>query len=251
MIIRSISNCCSKLSGVKHADKFLGMAALAAILSCPLIVAAAQPETVPPPETEPPQIAQPVSGQSSTEMNRNQPLTAQPSLTSPDTTGGDSIYSFKASALSGEEIDLAKYKGQVLLVVNTASHCGFTPQYAGLETLYEKYGPQGLSILGFPCNQFAGQEKGTAEEISTFCQKNYGVTFQMFAKIDVNGKDEHPLYTFLKREAPNDKSGIKWNFTKFLIGRDGKVFRRYGSMAKPESLTEDIEKLLAKPANGA
>jgi len=166
-----------------------------------------------------------------------------------DTASGESIYSFKAKALNGEEISLAKYKNQVLLIVNTASHCGFTPQYAGLEALYEKYSPQGLSVLGFPCNQFAGQEKGSAEEISTFCQKNYGVTFQMFAKIDVNGKDADALYTYLKSEAPNDHSNIKWNFTKFLVGRDGKVFRRYGSMTSPESLSADIETLLAQPVS--
>ena len=153
---------------------------------------------------------------------------------------------FSAKTLDGREQDLADYLGQVVLVVNTASQCGLTPQFAGLETLYEKYVDQGLVILGFPCNQFAGQEPGTAEEIGAFCQRNYGVSFPMFDKIDVNGDNAHPLYQWLRTE----KGGllgdaIKWNFTKFLIGRDGQVIKRYAPTTDPEKLSGDIEKALA------
>jgi glutathione peroxidase len=153
---------------------------------------------------------------------------------------------FSATTLEGREQDLADYQGKVVLVVNTASQCGLTPQFEGLEALYEKYVDQGLVILGFPCNQFAGQEPGTAEEIGEFCQRNYGVSFPMFAKIDVNGEDTHPLYRWLRTE----KGGllgdaIKWNFTKFLVGRDGTVLSRYAPTTAPEKMVDDIEAALA------
>lgn len=153
---------------------------------------------------------------------------------------------FSATALDGSPQDLSAYVGQVVLVVNTASQCGFTPQLAGLEELWQQYGDQGLVVLGFPCNQFGGQEPGDAEEIGGFCQKNYGVSFPMFDKVDVNGGDAHPLFTWLRTE----KSGlmgskIKWNFTKFLVGRDGRVLKRYGSTTKPEKTAADIEAALA------
>jgi len=155
------------------------------------------------------------------------------------------LHDFKATALDGREVSLADYAGDVVLVVNTASQCGFTPQLAGLETLHEKYRDRGFSVLGFPCNQFGGQEPGTEEEIGAFCQKNYGVTFPMFAKIDVNGSGEHPLYAWLKSE----KGGllgarIKWNFTKFLVGRDGSVLGRYAPNTDPADLAGDVEKAL-------
>lgn len=154
---------------------------------------------------------------------------------------------FTADTLTGQEMSLSEYAGKVALVVNTASKCGFTPQYAGLEKLHETYADQGLVVLGFPCNQFGSQEPGGAEEIGAFCEKNYGVNFPMFAKIDVNGDDAHPLYKWLRTE----KGGvlgdrIKWNFTKFLIGRDGKVIKRYGSATTPEKISGDIEAALGK-----
>ncbi|MGO4256494.1 glutathione peroxidase [Marmoricola sp. RAF53] len=152
---------------------------------------------------------------------------------------------FKANTLDGQVQDLGEYEGKVVLIVNTASQCGLTPQFAGLETLYEQYVEQGLVVLGFPCNQFAKQDPGTAEEIGDFCQKNYGVTFPMFEKIDVNGGDAHPLYQWLRSE----KGGlmgdrIKWNFTKFLLGRDGKVVKRYSPTTTPEKIAADIEAAL-------
>jgi glutathione peroxidase len=153
---------------------------------------------------------------------------------------------FTAARLDGTDENLADYAGKVVLVVNTASECGFTPQFEGLEKLYEQYADQGLVVLGFPCNQFGGQEPGDSEQIGAFCQKNYGVTFPMFAKIDVNGPDTHPLYEWLKSEKGGllgDK--IKWNFTKFLLGRDGQVIKRYGSTTKPDAISGDIEKALA------
>jgi glutathione peroxidase len=154
---------------------------------------------------------------------------------------------FSATTLEGREQSLSEYAGQVALVVNTASECGFTPQFAGLESLYERYAADGLVVLGFPCNQFGGQEPGTEAEIGAFCQRNYGVSFPMFAKIDVNGGDAHPLYAWLKSERGGILGGaIKWNFTKFLVGRDGEVLARYGSTTKPEDLAEDIEKALAQ-----
>jgi glutathione peroxidase len=155
------------------------------------------------------------------------------------------IYDFTATSLAGEDVPLKRFEGQVLLIVNTASACGFTPQYEGLETLQKTLGPRGFSVLGFPCNQFGGQEPGDAKQIDQFCTSNYGVSFPMFAKIDVNGNKAHPLYDYLKGE----KSGllgasIKWNFTKFLVDRAGKVVARYAPTAKPEALTKEIEALL-------
>ena len=159
------------------------------------------------------------------------------------------LHDFKATALDGREVSLADYAGDVVLVVNTASQCGFTPQLAGLETLHEKYRDRGFTVLGFPCNQFGGQEPGTEEEIGAFCQKNYGVTFPMFAKIDVNGSDTHPLYVWLKDEKRGLLGGaIKWNFTKFLLGRDGTVLDRYAPQTEPAELAVDIEKALAAEA---
>lgn len=156
------------------------------------------------------------------------------------------IYEFKAKALDGTEISLDKYKGEVVLIVNTASECGFTPQYAGLEELHKKYSGKGLQVLGFPCNQFGGQEPGDNNHIATFCKRNYGVEFQMFDKVDVNGKDAHPLYKYLTSAAPGalGTDSIKWNFTKFLIARDGTVIKRYAPTVKPEDLAGDIEKQL-------
>jgi glutathione peroxidase len=157
-----------------------------------------------------------------------------------------SIADFKATTLAGEEQSLADYQGKVVLVVNTASQCGFTPQYAGLEQLHRDYADRGLVVLGFPCDQFGHQEPGTAEEIGAFCEKNYGVTFPMFDKVEVNGDDAHPLFDWLKREKGGVLgSAIKWNFTKFLVGRDGQVVRRYGSTTTPDKLRKDIEQALA------
>ena len=155
------------------------------------------------------------------------------------------LHDFTVDDIEGHPVSLDRYKGKVLLVVNTASKCGFTPQYKGLEALYRKYRERGLEVLGFPCNQFGAQEPGSADEIGQFCQVNYGVNFPMFAKIDVNGPDAHPLYNYLKHE----KSGlfgsrIKWNFTKFLIDRAGKVIARYAPTTKPKDLEAPIERLL-------
>lgn len=158
----------------------------------------------------------------------------------------DSFDSFTATALTGEQIDFSIYKGKVALVVNTASQCGFTPQYAGLEKLHQQFAPRGLAVLGFPCNQFGRQEPGDAAQIGEFCQQNYGVSFQMFEKIDVNGEHAHPLYRWLTSLAPGllGTEGIKWNFTKFLIDRNGRVVERYAPITKPEAIAADIEKLL-------
>jgi glutathione peroxidase len=155
------------------------------------------------------------------------------------------IYDFAAQSLSGEEVPLKRFEGQVLLIVNTASACGFTPQYKGLQELHQKYADRGLAVLGFPCNQFGAQEPGDATQISQFCETQYAVTFPMFAKIDVNGSNAHPLYRHLTHE----KFGllgpsIKWNFTKFLIDRTGRVAGRYAPTVRPESLTREIEALL-------
>lgn len=160
--------------------------------------------------------------------------------------GKMSIYEFKAKTLDGNEISLDKYKGDVMLIVNTASECGFTPQYQGLEDLHKKYSGKGLRVLGFPCNQFGGQEPGDSHQIANFCQKNYGVDFQMFDKVDVNGKNAHPLFKYLTSEAPGalGTEGIKWNFTKFLVSRDGNVLKRYAPNVKPEDISGDIEKQL-------
>ena len=156
------------------------------------------------------------------------------------------FYDFNATSIRGEIKSMSDYKGKVILVVNVASKCGFTPQYEGLQKLYETYEKEGLEILAFPCNQFKEQESGTHEEIQTFCQVNYGVTFPLFEKIEVNGDSTHPLYAFLKKEATGflGTESIKWNFTKFLIDREGKVLDRFGSSTKPVSMAEDIEKLL-------
>jgi glutathione peroxidase len=155
------------------------------------------------------------------------------------------VYDFTATSLAGEEVPLRRFEGQVLLIVNTASACGFTPQYKGLEALHQALAPRGFSVLGFPCNQFGGQEPGDARQIEEFCSSNYAVTFPMFAKIDVNGSHAHPLYQHLK----DAKSGllgssIKWNFTKFLVDRAGQVVARHAPTTKPEGLTKEIEALL-------
>ncbi|MDY7538874.1 glutathione peroxidase [Undibacterium sp. 5I1] len=158
------------------------------------------------------------------------------------------VLDFNADNLQGQPVDLKQYAGKVLLIVNTASNCGFTPQYKGLEAVYQQFRDKGVEVLGFPCNQFGHQEPGTADEIGSFCEKNYGVTFPLFAKIDVNGKDTHPLYQFLKSKAPGllGSEAIKWNFTKFLIKKDGTVFNRYAPLTTPAELVADIEKLLAE-----
>ena len=157
-----------------------------------------------------------------------------------------SLYDIEVERLSGGNTTLGEYARKVLLIVNTASQCGLTPHYAGLEKLYQTYKDRGLVVLGFPCNQFGAQEPGAADEIASFCQKNYGVTFPMFAKIDVNGDNTHPLFAHLKKEARGllGSEGIKWNFTKFLVDRDGSVVKRFAPAATPESLAEDIEALL-------
>lgn len=159
-----------------------------------------------------------------------------------------SVLNYQMPLLSGQMQDLSDYQGQVVLIVNTASKCGFTYQYEGLEALYEKYKDQGLVILGFPCNQFGEQEKGSDGEIASFCQKNYGVSFPMFSKIDVNGDGAAPLYQQLKKDAPGilGTKGIKWNFTKFLVNKQGKVVDRYAPTTKPDALERDIEAALAQ-----
>jgi glutathione peroxidase len=158
-----------------------------------------------------------------------------------------SLLDFTARRIDGQSWDLKDLQGRVVLVVNTASACGFTPQLAGLEKLHQTYGGRGLSVLGFPCNQFGGQDPKPEDQILSFCQKNYGVSFAMMGKVDVNGPGAHPLFQWLTRSAPGvlGTQAIKWNFTKFLIGKDGQVIRRYGSMDKPESLSADIEAALA------
>lgn len=155
-----------------------------------------------------------------------------------------SIYEFTAKSIEGTDVNFSDFKGKVLLIVNVASKCGFTSQYEGLEILYKKYKDKGLVILGFPCNQFGKQEPGSEEEIMQFCQTNYGVTFPMFAKIDVNGENTHPLYQFLKEQAPGILStkDIKWNFTKFLVDREGNVVTRYASATSPEAIEKEILK---------
>ncbi|MBI1683732.1 glutathione peroxidase [Caulobacter hibisci] len=157
-----------------------------------------------------------------------------------------SVYEFSAKTLEGKDVSLADYRGQVLLIVNTASKCGLTPQYEGLEALYKASKDRGLTILGFPCNQFGAQEPGTAEEIGSFCSLTYDVTFPMMAKIDVNGPQAHPLYAYLKKQQKGvlGTEGIKWNFTKFLIDRDGNVVERFAPTTKPEELQAAVEALL-------
>ncbi len=177
------------------------------------------------------------------------------------------IYDYKAVASNGKEIDFADFKGKVLLIINTASKCGFTPQFDGLEKLNEKYRDRGLVCIGFPCNQFANQDPGSDSEIEGFCRLNYGVSFQIMKKVDVNGKEEHPIFTYLKSAAPTEEyhglkakasaalfktisksvekdSDIKWNFTKFLISRDGSVVKRYAPTTEPKDFEKDIESLL-------
>ena len=161
-------------------------------------------------------------------------------------TVSDGIYGFSAETLGGATVTLDKYRDKVMLIVNTASECGFTPQYKGLQELYQQFAARGFEVLGFPCNQFGKQEPGDAEQIGSFCEKNFGVTFQMFAKIEVNGANAHPLYKYLKDKEPGllGIEAIKWNFTKFLVDRKGQVVKRYGPQTKPEAITDDIEKLL-------
>jgi glutathione peroxidase len=156
------------------------------------------------------------------------------------------LYQLSARRIDGGTQSMKEYKGKVLLIVNVASGCGFTPQYAGLEVLWQKYGKRGLVVLGFPCNQFGGQEPGDEAAIGEFCSLTYDVTFPMFAKVDVNGKDTHPVFAFLKAGAPGilGTEGVKWNFTKFLVDREGKVLARYASALKPEDMADDIERLL-------
>jgi glutathione peroxidase len=157
------------------------------------------------------------------------------------------VYDFEAQTINGESVKLDQYRGQVLLIVNTASKCGFTPPVRGLEKLWQSHGPKGLAVLGFPCNQFGGQDPGANDEIASFCQLNYGVSFPMMAKVDVNGAQAHPLYQWLVKEAPGilGTKSIKWNFTKFLVGKDGLVLKRYAPQDGPASLARDIEAALA------
>ena len=157
------------------------------------------------------------------------------------------VYDFSARQIDGQEISLAEFKGKVVLIVNTASKCGFTPQFGGLEQLHTSYAGKGLAVLGFPCNQFGAQDPGSNGEIESFCQLNYGVSFPMMGKIDVNGPAAHPLYKWLASEAPGllGSKAIKWNFTKFLIGKDGHVIRRYAPLDKPADLAKDVEAALA------
>tara|TARA_R100000322_G_scaffold138218_1_gene94027 strand:- start:207 stop:719 length:513 start_codon:yes stop_codon:yes gene_type:complete len=159
---------------------------------------------------------------------------------------GESIYDFSVRGIKGNEASMADYKGKVLLIVNTASKCGFTPQFEGLQALHEELGDRGFEVLGFPCNQFMNQDPANEDAISQFCSLNYGVSFPMFAKVDVNGDGAHPLFQFLKREAKGlmGSEKVKWNFTKFLVNRDGQVIRRYAPTAKPADIRADIEKLL-------
>ncbi|MFY7873456.1 MAG: glutathione peroxidase [Limnohabitans sp.] len=157
------------------------------------------------------------------------------------------VYDFEALGIDGQPVALSQFRGQVLLIVNTASACGFTPQFGGLEKLHQRYGAQGLAVIGFPCNQFGGQDPGDNAQIASFCQKNYGVSFPMMAKIEVNGAHAHPLFQWLTGEAPGilGSKAIKWNFTKFLVGRDGRVIGRYAPMDAPEKIAKDIEAALA------
>jgi glutathione peroxidase len=158
-----------------------------------------------------------------------------------------SIHEFEALSIDGKPVSLAQFKGKPLLIVNTASACGFTPQFGGLEKLHKTYGERGLVVLGFPCNQFGSQDPGSNEEIASFCQLNYGVSFPMMEKVNVNGTEAHPLYQWLTAEAPGllGSKAIKWNFTKFLVGKDGRVIKRYAPQDAPEKLAADIEAALA------
>ena len=158
-----------------------------------------------------------------------------------------SLYDLQAQSIDNQPVPLSRYKGQVMLIVNTASACGFTPQFTGLEKLHKTYADQGLAVLGFPCNQFASQDPGDDAQIANFCQKNYGVSFLMMSKVKVNGDGAHPLYQWLTAEAPGilGSKAIKWNFTKFLVGRDGRVIKRYAPQDSPEKIAKDIEAALA------
>ena len=158
----------------------------------------------------------------------------------------NTLNDFTANRIDGTPLALTELQGRVLLIVNTASACGFTPQFEGLEALHKTYGAQGLSVIGFPCNQFGAQDAGSNAEIGAFCQRNYGVSFTMMEKINVNGEDAHPLFKWLKAEAPGvlGSEGIKWNFTKFLVGKDGRVLKRYASVDAPQKLSKDIEAAL-------
>ena len=160
------------------------------------------------------------------------------------------IYDFTATGIDGQPVPLAQYRGKVLLIVNTASKCGFTPQFDGLEKLWKAHGEHGLVVLGFPCNQFGGQDPGSDGEIASFCQMNYGVSFPMMSKVEVNGAGADPLYQWLVAQAPGifGTKAIKWNFTKFLVGRDGRVLARYAPTDTPKGLSEDIARALAQPA---
>lgn len=157
-----------------------------------------------------------------------------------------SVYDFEAQSIDGKPVALEQYRGKPLLIVNTASACGFTPQFGGLEKLHQTYGARGLVVLGFPCNQFGSQDPGSNEEIGAFCQKNFGVSFPMMSKVNVNGAEAHPLYQWLSAEAPGllGSKAIKWNFTKFLVGKDGRVLKRYAPQDAPEKLSKDIEAAL-------
>lgn len=157
-----------------------------------------------------------------------------------------SIYDFSANSIEGQPVSLSTYKDKVLLIVNTASQCGFTPQYQGLQSVYNKYENQGFAVLGFPCNQFGQQEPGSGNEIQSFCETRFGVTFPLFQKVDVNGENAHPLFKYLTKAAPGifGTQGIKWNFTKFLVDRSGNVVKRYPSTTKPEDIEKDIQALL-------
>jgi len=157
-----------------------------------------------------------------------------------------SLYDFQANDINGQTVHLSDHRDKVLLIINTASACGFTPQFSGLEQLHQTYADKGLVVLGFPCNQFGAQDPGSNAEIGAFCQKNYGVSFAMMEKIDVNGNQAHPLFQWLKQQAPGvlGSEGIKWNFTKFLVGRDGQVIKRFASLDKPAALASDIEQAL-------
>lgn len=168
-------------------------------------------------------------------------------LSSQEKNSSLNFYHFKANSINGKEISMKEYEGKVVLIVNTASKCGFTPQYEGLENLYKKFSSKGFVVLGFPCNQFASQEPGNAEEISKFCTLKYGITFPMFSKIEVNGDNADPLYKFLKNSLPGTLGNeIKWNFTKFLLDRKGNPIKRYAPTTKPEDIKMDIEKLLTE-----
>jgi glutathione peroxidase len=168
-------------------------------------------------------------------------------LSTPNGTHTMSLYDLEAQSIDNQTVPLSRFQGQVMLIVNTASACGFTPQFTGLEKLHKTYADQGLAVLGFPCNQFASQDPGDDAQIANFCQKNYGVSFQMMSKVKVNGADAHPLYQWLTAEAPGilGSKGIKWNFTKFLVGRDGRVIKRYAPQDSPEKISKDMETALA------